>query len=162
VIRGSTIGRVAAEAAGLAILSAALALGAQAVLPRRIPWQQEWSRAVVAEAARKGIAVLDLAQVKALLAAHTHFVLDARPMVDYDKGRLPGAMPLPFLELAQRANSILPALTPEQPVLTYCSGYSCDEGLQLALALRQFGFTNVVLYAGGFEEWKKAGEATEP
>ena len=52
-------------------------------------------------------------------------------------------------------------LTREQPLITYCSGLECDDSFMLALFLREQGFTNVVLFAGGFEAWEKAGYPVE-
>jgi rhodanese-related sulfurtransferase len=46
-------------------------------------------------------------------------------------------------------------------IITYCSNSDCDEGLELALLLRQAGYTRVALFAGGLNEWIAAGGAVE-
>ena len=52
-------------------------------------------------------------------------------------------------------------LTPEQPILVYCSGQACDESLLVSSNLLEQGFTNVSLFAGGMEEWLAAGHDLE-
>jgi rhodanese-related sulfurtransferase len=45
--------------------------------------------------------------------------------------------------------------------MTYCSGKNCDESFLLTLYLRRQGFTNVVLFTGGFETWTARGHPVE-
>jgi len=52
-------------------------------------------------------------------------------------------------------------LTPDTPILTYCSGEECDESFQVSEFLREQGFTNVVLFAGGYTAWEAGGLPTE-
>jgi len=49
-------------------------------------------------------------------------------------------------------------LTPQDALLIYCSGYECDDSLVLASYLQEAGFTNIVIYAGGYSEWQQYGE----
>ena len=80
-------------------------------------------------------------------------------MADYEKGHIPGALSLaydPFETIYTRLEQYDVLLTPEQQVLTYCSGIECDESFMLATFLKEQGFTNVILYVGGWGEWQQA------
>jgi rhodanese-related sulfurtransferase len=48
-------------------------------------------------------------------------------------------------------------LTPEQPIVVYCSGPECDESLKLGEILITAGYTNIALFAGGMTAWTEAG-----
>ncbi len=140
------------------LLGAALALGtaAQLVSPHRIPWRQDWSRYVESKALSAGLALANLSDVQRMVETQSHLLLDARPLADYDRGHLPGALSLPQTELDTYYEQVLPLLTPEQPLLIYCSGHECDESFLLSIYLREQGFTNVALFVGGYATWTAA------
>ena len=146
-----------------AILFVAVACGAAANLlsPHRIPWVEDWSRYIEAKAMKEGITLVTAKQVERILHDGTHVVFDARPPADYRAGHLPGAVSLPQLSVEDELANVQHLLTPAQPILTYCNGLDCDESLLLTLYLRQQGFTNAVLFAGGFKEWAAGGRPVE-
>lgn len=148
-------------AALLAALAALLGVAAQFVSPTRIPWTQDWSRYVESRALDAGIPLANLDATKAIIDTRSHLVLDARKIADYDAGHIPGAMSLPHSALEESFPAFAPMLTPDLPILVYCSGKDCDESLLLGDFLRKQGFTNVTLYVGGFLEWKAAGLPVE-
>lgn len=137
--------------------AAAAGLLAQAVSPNRIPWREDWSRYVETKALAAGLTLAKVDDVQRILHEQSHLLLDARPVADYDKGHLPGALSLPQTDLDTYYPQLLPLLTPAQPLLVYCSGLECDESLLLSVYLREQGFTNVTLFAGGYLAWKAAG-----
>lgn len=47
------------------------------------------------------------------------------------------------------------------PVIVYCSGTECPASKNAASKLEKAGFTNVMHFQGGMEEWKKAGQEIE-
>lgn len=129
--------------------------------PQPLPWRQDWSQQVQQAAATSGVAVVTLAEAKALVDARRHIIIDARPEADYNVGHLPGAFPVPSQAIGTYLPQVLPLLTPGQPILTYCSGHQCDESLLVSRHLLQNGFTNVVLFSGGWSEWSAAGYPVE-
>jgi rhodanese-related sulfurtransferase len=147
----------------LFLTGAALVLGllAQTVSPTRIPWRGDWSHYVETKALQAGLTLADLNDVQGMVNGQSHLVLDARPVADYDRGHLPGALSLPQTDLDTYYAQIMPLLTPEQPVLVYCSGLECDESFLLSVYLREQGFTNVALFAGGWAAWRDAGLPVE-
>jgi len=144
----------------LILLAVSLTLGVVANLasPRRIPWAQDWSNYVQQAASGTGMKVVDLETTRSIAASGSHILLDARPLRDYDRGHIPGALPVPFQEVETAFAQVQMLLSPAQPILVYCSGEECDESLLLGKFLIEQGFTNIVLFAGGYGEWSK-GEA---
>jgi rhodanese-related sulfurtransferase len=82
--------------------------------------------------------------------------MDARPPADFAAGHLAGAFSVPSEQIEKYLPAVMPLLTREQPIMTYCSGHECDESLKLSKHLLQNGFTNVVLFVGGFSDWTEA------
>ena len=128
----------------------------------RLPWWQDWTDHVEKGAELEGFTVVETDAVeKALVEATYMFLFDARSQEDYDAGHLPTAMPLPVTEFGHRFIEYMPALTPADRLLVYCSGKECDESLALARALRDQGYTGVEIYVGGMSAWKEAGKDIE-
>lgn len=44
------------------------------------------------------------------------------------------------------------------PVIVYCSGPECPVSKNAAAKLDEAGFTNVMHFSGGMDEWKKSGK----
>lgn len=149
--------------AALAIVGIGLVLGAVAnlVSPRRIPWVEDWSHYVEARAYREGLTLINTTEAKQLWDKGAHLFLDARSEKDFEAGHIPGAFSLPQANMPEHMASLQGMLTPQQPLVAYCSGFDCDESLLLAIELKRMGFTNVVLYAGGMQKWREAGHPVE-
>lgn len=47
------------------------------------------------------------------------------------------------------------------PVIVYCSGPECPASKNAAAKLEEAGYTNVMHFHGGMEEWKNAGKEVE-
>jgi rhodanese-related sulfurtransferase len=141
------------------ILAMAAVCGAVANLvhPRRIAWVEDWGAYIEAQAFEQGLALVPQHQVSQLVEDGSHLIFDARPRIDYDNGHIPGAFSLPYDDLDQHFPEFAPILSPDQGIITYCSGLECDDALLLAAFLRNQGFTNVLLYAEGYEEWQTKG-----
>ena len=149
------------QAAVLIGISLALGGAAQIFSPTRIPWHEDWSRYVESKALQVGLRLAAVEDVRAMVEQNTHLLLDARSVADYDRGHIPGALSLPQTQLDTYYPEILPLLTPDQPLLVYCSGLECDESLLLSAYLREQGFTNVTLFVGGYQAWSKAASGSQ-
>jgi len=148
------------------LLVLAVILGSAAnlfILPKddRLAWVEDWGKYVEAKAVEAGITLVDLGQVRDIIDQRKHMVFDARPTVDFDAGHLPGAISLPYQDVEFVFQDVMILLTPETPILTYCSGEECDESLQISEFLLEQGFTNIVLFAGGYNAWEAGGLPTE-
>ena len=154
--------RLAGACAGLLALAAALGATVNLLRPEatRLPWVGDWKHHIENKAFRAGIPVALLASARERVEDPAVAILDARIPAEYAAGHLPRALSLPVDEAELRIGSYVQVLTPQTPILTYCGGGDCSDGLDLALKLRAFGFENVTLYAGGLVEWKAYGGAT--
>jgi rhodanese-related sulfurtransferase len=146
------------------ILVSALLLGTAAnlVSPRRIPWVQNWSHYIEAKALREGLRVADVEQTRRMVEEGSHIILDARPLADYDAGHIPSAFSVPYISVESAFEEVQMLLSPEQPILVYCSGLECDESFLLCSYLKDQGFTNLVLFAGGYRAWAAVSQGQGP
>lgn len=127
----------------------------------RLPWSADWDRHIETLAYRAGIPVTFLIGVRNRMSDPETVFFDARSIAEYAAGRLPSAKPMPVAEAAERIGDHILDLTTETPIVVYCGGLDCPDALELALRLREFGFSDVTLYPGGFEEWVAYGGAVE-
>jgi rhodanese-related sulfurtransferase len=127
---------------------------ANVVSPGRIPWMRDWEQYVSGQATQSGMHVVSLGETRSIVSAGKHIIFDARPFADYGVGHIPGAVSLPSADLETAFENFRMLLSPELPILVYCSGQQCDESLQLGEFLMAEGFTNIVLYPGGYDEWQ--------
>ena len=117
--------------------------------PRTLRMAREW-----------GIPVVTVEQVAEQIR-YAGVVLDARAEADFNRGALPGAFPLSWAEVGTAFREIEPFLLADEPVIVYCSGLACDEALLLCRFLREQGYGQVYLFAGGVEAWRAAGQPLE-
>lgn len=160
VRHGATF-RLAGACAGLMLASIVLGSAAQALRPAatRLPWVGDWERHIESLAFKAGIPVTFLAGARTRVDDAATMVFDARVPEQYEAGHLPRALSLPVADVAHRIGTYVSQLTPETPILVYCGGADCDDALELALRLREYGFTDLTLYPGGFAEWTTYGGA---
>jgi rhodanese-related sulfurtransferase len=109
---------------------------------------------VRAAASEKGYPTPGTAEVKILLQAGSHLVLDARPLAQFQEGHLPGAMSLPVQDFEGTFPELAPLVMSGMPVLVYCTGPRCDESLQLADRLREAGVAEIAIYVEGMQGWQ--------
>ena len=148
--------RLAGRVGIILLVSLVAGTAANLASPARIKWVHDWSTYVEDEAEKNGIHVANIDQVRAIVEAGSHFIFDARPASDYAAGNIPGAFSLPAVDIEVQFEEYAPVLTPDQPILVYCSGKECDESLLLGTRFIEYGFTNVVLFVGGYAEWSQA------
>ena len=87
--------------------------------------------------------------------------MDARSKNHYENGHIPGAVSLPVVQFEERIEFFLNRYPPEQPIVTYCSGRTCEDSHDLAQFLSDLGFTNVRIFIDGFPGWEADGYPVE-
>ena len=87
--------------------------------------------------------------------------VDARPLDNYQDGHIQGATSLPVGEFDERIESFLNRYSPDQPIVTYCSGRTCEDSHELAQFLTDAGYTNVRIFIEGFPGWESEGHPIE-
>ena len=90
------------------------------------------------------------AEAKALMDSESGYVIiDARTQEEYDQGHIPGAVLIPYGEIADRAEKELP--DKDQLILVYCR--SGRRSKIAAEELVKLGYTNVKEF-GGIIDWE--------
>ncbi len=94
-------------------------------------------------------------ELERLLEERKAYLIDVRPIREYEAGHLPGAVPMPIEELAHRLEEI----PRDRPVVAYCRGEYCLFADDAVALLRQRGFDAFRL-EGGWPEWRVEGRPT--
>ena len=98
-----------------------------------------------------------LARLASTPADRGLYLLEALPEMYYRKGHLPGALLFPHTEVPERAARLLPPPAQAPEIVVYCASVTCQNSHQAARQLRELGYANVRVYAGGKKEWEAAG-----
>ena len=85
------------------------------------------------------------------------WLVDVRSAYAYERGHIPGAVNLQMGHYAANGPEVLVGIGKHDPIITYCSGGSCQTSIQLATRLVEDGYTNVRAFYGGWGEWLAAG-----
>ncbi len=74
---------------------------------------------------------------------------------DYEAGHLPFAISIPVDKLEELAPAIL--ADKNQRIVVYCSSFLCTASTGVVRQLQSMGYTNVLDFKGGKQDWKNAG-----
>jgi rhodanese-related sulfurtransferase len=148
------LGRTAVRTVMLTAASAAVGLGFNQVREIGIPLGAETVAPL--EHSSEEIPVDEAARMPGEI-----LFVDARSRAAFAEGHLPGAVSLPYEEFETAYGEVADRLVPGIPLITYCEGGDCTLSHSLAHALRQGGYDDVRVLAGGFEAWARAGLPVE-
>ena len=149
--------RAARQITALVFLSAVAALAVNALRTDRLTLVGDWSAAARITTATGERMVISLAEVQKLFSSNAAVFIDARPTEDYLRGHIQGARSLPRQELELKFIDVTKDLDLKTPVITYCDGETCELSHDIALFLREAGFTNTRVLVNGWTLWQKAG-----
>ena len=104
-------------------------------------------------------AIVRLPEFHAAVEARNALILDARPLVFFGRGHVPGALNLARDDFARDYRHLSPVLKAaiDKPIIVYCSGGDCHDSRLVANALQSLGFSDVSVFTGGWEAWSAAG-----
>ena len=77
-----------------------------------------------------------------------YIILDVREQEEYDQGHIPGAILIPYTQIEEKADPMLP--DKDQLILVYCR--SGRRSKIAAEALEEMGYTNIKEF-GGINDW---------
>lgn len=86
------------------------------------------------------------------------FLVDALSAKHYESSHLPGAVNLPY-EFVDEAETVLPDKVAE--IVVYCMNTDCEASIEEPRELEEMGYRNVLHYAGGKQDWIRAGFPVE-
>lgn len=93
---------------------------------------------------------VDCQTVKARQSSDDTFLfLDCREQVEYDKVRIDGAVLLPMSQMAERVGEL--ETHRDSDIIIHC--HHGGRSMQVAMWLRQQGFTKAQSMAGGIDAW---------
>lgn len=102
-------------------------------------------------------------EAKPLIAAGRVVLVDARGTATFEAGHIPGAVSLPEGSGAGELQRFAARQGTNQPVVVYCGNSACDASTRLAEVLvRELGYTDVRVLAGGYAEWQRAELGFDP
>lgn len=155
------MGRLAVRMAILAAASGALGLGYNAVIPHRIPFIPHatyWNPEIPKEwtVTFDEVAKVSNGEVEGIL-------VDVRSDKLFAAGHIPFADSLPVAKLTKSATrpAELNYYSKGDFTILYCEGGACHDSLKAAKKLKEYGYTNLRVYGGGWSEWKKSGGEIE-
>lgn len=103
---------------------------------------------------------VELAELDELLASGA-LLVDARNGLAYAKQHLKGAVSLPLEEIDARLDEFVAKVPKERLLITYCNGFGCPDSFDLGVRLLAAGFQQVLVFEGGFPQWRDAGRPLE-
>ena len=142
--------------------SVILALVVNTLSPRGISLVGQWDTINLDGNTAGQLKIIDsVAWAKSIFDKGDALFVDARSQNDYDNGHVPGAVSLPVGQFETGIELFLNRYPPEQPIVTYCTGRTCEDSHDLAQALSDVGFTNVRIFIDGFPGWEAEGHPIE-
>ncbi len=114
-------------------------------------------RTTVSSGAPLVTAPVGLAQVKEMLDRKEAVIVDARDAGVFRGGHIKGAISLPVGEFDSKLAGFQKEFSADTVLIIYCSGYGCHDSRILGEKLAGRGYRQILIYEGGFPEWKDAG-----
>ena len=106
------------------------------------------------------IATITKDEVEAEIGKAGLTIVDARYPGDYQTGHLPDAVSLPISASLTLRRQVIAEMPRGNKVIVYCQSEWCPWSHSIAADLALRGFRDVVVYPGGWEEWKKRGRVS--
>lgn len=104
---------------------------------------------------------LGLMQVKELYDGRGAIFIDSRDRFAYGSSHIKGAISLPLSEAATAIVEFGNRVPRNATLVVYCSGYACEDSMELGQQLLAIGYTTVYYFDGGFPAWRDAGYPVE-
>jgi len=151
--------------AGVAVI---LAFVVNTFSPKGIALVGQWDTAKgIVTANTKGTSDSAFSEIRQIRVAKEIFdkgkvlFVDARSKQSYEEGHIPGAVSLPVGQFDEQIESFLNQYSPDQPIVTYCSGRTCEDSHNLARMLAAVGYSDIRIFIDGFPGWQEEGYPVE-
>jgi len=145
----------------LVTLSIVLAAGFNTFRKDGIPWFEDWDARMRARTLPEGITGISSEEARNLFQSGAALFLDARDSEGFVEGHIKGALNLPINQFETVFPNLADRLSQAALIVTYCSDVTCHMSDELAQSLLLNGFSNVLVYLGGVEEWEQMGQPLE-
>ncbi|MBT8365244.1 MAG: rhodanese-like domain-containing protein [Deltaproteobacteria bacterium] len=152
------------EVSTILAVSVLMAFGVNYVSPNGIALMGQWdtSRGVVTAKEKNDVVldeleIEDVTHAKALYDTGNVLFVDARSIEDYYDGHIKGAVSLPVGQYDEQIDAFLELNDLDRPIVTYCSGRTCEDSHHLAQLLMERGYMNISVMIDGFPGWQAEG-----
>ncbi len=98
-----------------------------------------------------------LVQVKDLFDRKEAIFVDARESSVFSLGHIAEAASLPLADLDSSLQGFQKKVPYDSTLVLYCSGYGCHDSRDLGEKLLKKGYRQILIFEGGYPEWKDAG-----
>ena len=113
----------------------------------------------VAEVTRRYYSVdipeIDFTEMERAVEEQTIPLYDARYARDFNRGTIPSAKSLAISSSLTERQKILGSTSKTQRIVVFCQSSGCGYADEVAQFLKFNGYENVVIYRGGYREWKQ-------
>ncbi|RXI28401.1 rhodanese-like domain-containing protein [Aliarcobacter trophiarum] len=107
---------------------------------------------------KKSYLEIDTIVAKVYFENNSALFVDARPYAKFLQETIVGSISVPDTNFEKLVGRF--PIDKNEKIVTFCAGYECEKSHIIASKLYALGYKNVVVYAGGVPEWKKAGLST--
>ena len=153
--------RLAKEISLLLGVAVVLAISVNTFSPAGIALVGQWdtSQGVITASAKNDVIVgkLEIEDVKTAKKIYDigkSLFVDTRSRENYEDGHIPGAVSLPVGQFDELIDAFIDQHSLDQPIVTYCSGRTCEDSHNLAQMLLDFGFNDVKVFIDGLPGWE--------
>lgn len=145
-----------------------MALLVNSFSPVGIPLIGQWDESIGTvlanpndEMAAPGLEIDTIEIAKQIFDQGDTLFVDARSKTDFLEGHVAGAVSLPVNEFEVKIETFFNQYGPDQAMVIYCAGRSCQDSHHLAQKLMEFGYANISIMIDGFPGWKAKGYPIE-
>jgi rhodanese-related sulfurtransferase len=160
--------KTAKEIATLLGISIIIAFSVNYFSPKGIALIGQWkeSQGVITAKAKDDIVfneweIEDVKIAKQIFDSGKAIFVDARSLLNFEDGHIKGATSLPVGQFDLIIEKFKQNYKRSQPIVTYCSGRTCDDSHRLAQLLFEHGFDNISVFIDGYPGWEAEGYPIE-
>ncbi len=95
-----------------------------------------------------------LEQAKSYYQNSSALFLDSRTYEIYKRGHIKGSISFPYFEFEEYFKKLSSKLPKNVPLIIYCGGEKCNSSEKLAVKLIDKGYSNVIIFNNGWNQWK--------
>jgi rhodanese-related sulfurtransferase len=128
--------------------------------------QWEQSQGVITAKAKDDVVlgdweIEDVKIAKKIFDSGKAVFVDARSQLNFGDGHIKGAISLPVGQFDLLVEKFKQNYSLSQPIVTYCSGRTCNDSHHLAQMLFENGYDNVSVFIDGYPGWETEGYPIE-
>lgn len=142
------------EAAVVFAVAVLFAVGSYFLRPEALPPMQQDTPSASTGADATLYQLITFEQAQKMHAEGRALFADARPIVAYEQGHIPGALHLDPHEMDRWIDSLMANTPPDTPIVAYCEGINCQLSRELSEKLTWMGFEEVYYVVDGWGKWK--------